>query len=152
MFVFTFHWIQGLILFVVLAESWVACQDAEVLLESPSAMAGVHIAEALSTFYPLFERYCIDAVLRYSVFPDIYHALDKVRISLIHTPQILSLSFPGRRIFHMHSSVLQLILLPSTAHRKQNRFVLEALFQLKRFRYVLFRFILSISVPLVSLT
>jgi len=55
MFVFTLRWIQGLIVFVVLAESWIACQDAEVLLESPSAMAGVHIAEALSTCYPLLK-------------------------------------------------------------------------------------------------
>jgi sterol 3beta-glucosyltransferase len=34
----------------VLVDSWEACQDADVLLESPSAMAGVHIAEALSEF------------------------------------------------------------------------------------------------------
>jgi hypothetical protein len=52
----------------------------------------------------------------------------------------------------MHSSVLQLILLPSTAHRKQRLFVLEARFQLKCFRYVLFRFILSTFVSLVSLS
>jgi sterol 3beta-glucosyltransferase len=32
----------------VLLESWEGCKDADVLLESPSAMAGVHIAEALS--------------------------------------------------------------------------------------------------------
>jgi sterol 3beta-glucosyltransferase len=31
----------------VLVDSWEQCQDADVLLESPSAMAGVHIAEAL---------------------------------------------------------------------------------------------------------
>jgi hypothetical protein len=31
----------------VLVDSWEQCKDAEVLLESPSAMAGVHIAEAL---------------------------------------------------------------------------------------------------------
>lgn len=29
-------------------DAWKACRDADVLLESPSAMAGVHIAEALS--------------------------------------------------------------------------------------------------------
>jgi hypothetical protein len=33
--------------FIVLVESWDQCKDADVLLESPSAMAGVHIAEAL---------------------------------------------------------------------------------------------------------
>jgi hypothetical protein len=32
---------------VVLVDSWEQCKDADVLLESPSAMAGVHIAEAL---------------------------------------------------------------------------------------------------------
>ena len=32
----------------VLLDSWEGCKDADVLLESPSAMAGVHIAEALS--------------------------------------------------------------------------------------------------------
>ena len=35
----------------VLQDSWEQCQGADVLLESPSAMAGVHIAEALSQFY-----------------------------------------------------------------------------------------------------
>ena len=33
---------------LVLMDSWEGCKDADVLLESPSAMAGVHIAEALS--------------------------------------------------------------------------------------------------------
>lgn len=37
-----------LILDLVLLDSWESCQGADVLLESPSAMAGVHIAEALS--------------------------------------------------------------------------------------------------------
>lgn len=31
----------------LLVDAWEACQDADVLIESPSAMAGVHIAEAL---------------------------------------------------------------------------------------------------------
>ncbi|KAL0960717.1 hypothetical protein HGRIS_005744 [Hohenbuehelia grisea] len=35
----------------LLVEAWEACKDADVLLESPSAMAGVHIAEALSIPY-----------------------------------------------------------------------------------------------------
>ena len=34
----------------MLVESWEQCKDADVLLESPSAMAGVHIAEALREF------------------------------------------------------------------------------------------------------
>ncbi|RDW73756.1 sterol 3-beta-glucosyltransferase [Coleophoma crateriformis] len=39
-------WIDGL-----LSSSWVACQDTDILIESPSAMAGIHIAEALSIPY-----------------------------------------------------------------------------------------------------
>ncbi|KAG6891346.1 hypothetical protein C0992_008461 [Termitomyces sp. T32_za158] len=35
----------------LLVDSWIACRDADVLLESPSAMAGVHIAEALGIPY-----------------------------------------------------------------------------------------------------
>jgi hypothetical protein len=38
---------ESLLLHTVLVESWEQCKDADVLLESPSAMAGVHIAEAL---------------------------------------------------------------------------------------------------------
>ncbi|WWD19120.1 hypothetical protein CI109_103578 [Kwoniella shandongensis] len=35
----------------VLLDSWNACQDSDVLIESPSTMAGVHIAEALKIPY-----------------------------------------------------------------------------------------------------
>lgn len=35
---------------IVLVDAWEQCQGADVLLESPSAMAGVHIAEALSMY------------------------------------------------------------------------------------------------------
>lgn len=34
----------------LLVDAWEACKDADVLLESPSAMAGVHIAEALRQY------------------------------------------------------------------------------------------------------
>jgi hypothetical protein len=40
---------ESLLLYTVLVDSWEQCKDADVLLESPSAMAGVHIAEALRT-------------------------------------------------------------------------------------------------------
>ena len=43
---------ESLIPFTVLVDSWEQCKDADVLLESPSAMAGVHIAEALRTLLP----------------------------------------------------------------------------------------------------
>jgi sterol 3beta-glucosyltransferase len=39
-------WIEDL-----LKTSWEACQDTDVLVESPSAMAGYHIAEALRIPY-----------------------------------------------------------------------------------------------------
>ncbi|PKS12321.1 hypothetical protein jhhlp_001621 [Lomentospora prolificans] len=35
----------------LLASSWVACQGSDLLIESPSAMAGIHIAEALGIPY-----------------------------------------------------------------------------------------------------
>ncbi|KAI9790045.1 MAG: Sterol 3-beta-glucosyltransferase [Piccolia ochrophora] len=35
----------------LLASAWSACQDSDVLIESPSAMAGIHIAEALRIPY-----------------------------------------------------------------------------------------------------
>lgn len=38
----------------VLHDAWDSCVDAEVLLESPYAMAGVHIAEALRKSPPLY--------------------------------------------------------------------------------------------------
>jgi hypothetical protein len=43
---------ESLILQTVLVDSWGQCKDADVLLESPSAMAGVHIAEALRMLLP----------------------------------------------------------------------------------------------------
>ncbi|TVY57926.1 Sterol 3-beta-glucosyltransferase [Lachnellula cervina] len=39
-------WIDGL-----LSSSWQACQDTDILIESPSAMGGIHIAEALKIPY-----------------------------------------------------------------------------------------------------
>ncbi|KAL5354193.1 Sterol 3-beta-glucosyltransferase [Pseudogymnoascus australis] len=39
-------WIDDL-----LSSSWLACQNSDVLIESPSAMAGIHIAEALGIPY-----------------------------------------------------------------------------------------------------
>ncbi|KAK9359489.1 hypothetical protein V1504DRAFT_457762 [Lipomyces starkeyi] len=35
----------------LLETSWIACQDTDVLIESPSAMAGIHVAEALQIPY-----------------------------------------------------------------------------------------------------
>ncbi|PYH97028.1 sterol 3-beta-glucosyltransferase [Aspergillus ellipticus CBS 707.79] len=39
-------WIDDL-----LSSAWIACQDSDLLIESPSAMAGIHIAEALRIPY-----------------------------------------------------------------------------------------------------
>ncbi|KAI4229645.1 MAG: hypothetical protein L6R36_000692 [Xanthoria steineri] len=35
----------------LLSSAWTACQDSDILIESPSAMAGIHIAEALGIPY-----------------------------------------------------------------------------------------------------
>ncbi|KAL9615535.1 MAG: hypothetical protein Q9167_000048 [Letrouitia subvulpina] len=35
----------------LLSSAWTACQDSDILIESPSAMAGIHIAEALEVPY-----------------------------------------------------------------------------------------------------
>ena len=43
---------ESLLVHTVLVDSWEQCKDADVLLESPSAMAGVHIAEALRMLLP----------------------------------------------------------------------------------------------------
>jgi hypothetical protein len=71
----------------VLVESWEQCKDAEVLLESPSAMAGVHIAEALRELNPdRLSTLLIRFALRYSVLPDLHYAVDKVlsKVAVCH--------------------------------------------------------------------
>lgn len=57
-----------LILQTVLVDSWGQCKDADVLLESPSAMAGVHIAEALRMLLPYGN--CVSRTL---IFLQTYH-------------------------------------------------------------------------------
>ncbi|PMY39577.1 hypothetical protein C1X70_30550, partial [Pseudomonas sp. FW305-53] len=39
-------WIDDL-----LSSAWIGCQGSDLLIESPSAMAGIHIAEALRIPY-----------------------------------------------------------------------------------------------------
>lgn len=48
--VLTFHQFRGWI-DDLLKTSWEACQGTDVLIESPSAMGGIHIAEALAIPY-----------------------------------------------------------------------------------------------------
>lgn len=66
--------------YIVLVDSWEQCKDADVILESPSAMAGVHIAEALResdralAFIDLTTDFCV----RYSILPNLHDALDEV--------------------------------------------------------------------------
>ena len=62
----------------MLVDAWESCKDADVLLESPSAMAGVHIAEALGECarFPL-ERSLLN-LSRHSLFSILYNALDEV--------------------------------------------------------------------------
>jgi hypothetical protein len=54
---------ESLILQTVLVDSWGQCKDADVLLESPSAMAGVHIAEALRMLLPY--AICVSRTLNF---------------------------------------------------------------------------------------
>jgi sterol 3beta-glucosyltransferase len=60
-------WIDGL-----LSTSWKACQGSDVLIESPSAMAGIHIAEALEI--PYFRAFTMPWT-RTRAYP---HAFDNV--------------------------------------------------------------------------
>ena len=48
----------------LLSSSWDACQGSDLLIESPSAMGGVHIAEALQI--PYYRAFTVSH-LRYSV-------------------------------------------------------------------------------------
>lgn len=67
-------------------DAWEACKDADVLLESPSAMAGVHIAEALGkpSQRVVFRNVQLISFLgRHSVFPNLHYALDKVRDTIL---------------------------------------------------------------------
>lgn len=59
---------EFLTLQTVLVDSWEQCKDADVLLESPSAMAGVHIAEALRMLLPY--AICVSRML---IFLQTYH-------------------------------------------------------------------------------
>ena len=68
------------LIFLVLEDAWAGCQGADVLLESPSAMAGVHIAEALSPscFNAVKMLVLNDFYPRDPLFSNIHDALDKV--------------------------------------------------------------------------
>lgn len=46
----------------LLVSSWEACQGTDLLIESPSTMAGVHIAEALQI--PFFRAFTMRECLR----------------------------------------------------------------------------------------
>ena len=63
----------------MLADAWKSCQDAEVLIESPYAMAGVHIAEALGMFQARGTTFSpSDSLDRHTLFPRLHHAMDEV--------------------------------------------------------------------------
>jgi hypothetical protein len=46
------------------SESWAACQDADILIESPSTMAGIHVAEALGIPYFRAFTSCVPPISR----------------------------------------------------------------------------------------
>lgn len=58
----------------MLVDAWEQCRDADVLIESPPAMAGVHIAEALS-MYPPSLRFAPLKLSRYPILPRVYDAM-----------------------------------------------------------------------------
>ena len=62
----------------VLADAWESCKDADVLLESPSAMAGVHIAEALGKHVRFALKRSLLNLSRHPLFSILYNALDEV--------------------------------------------------------------------------
>lgn len=64
-------WIDGL-----LNSAWEACQGADVLIESPSAMAGLHIAESLQI--PYFQAFSMPWT-RTRAFPHAFAATDNHR-------------------------------------------------------------------------
>ena len=66
--------------YIVLVDSWEQCKDADVILESPSAMAGVHIAEALRESDRALASidFTTDFCVRYSILPNLHDALDEV--------------------------------------------------------------------------
>ena len=74
---------ESLILHTVLVDSWEQCKDADVLLESPSAMAGVHIAEALRMLLP----YTILCTSRALILLQTFHTSGR-------------LPCPGQSMFH----------------------------------------------------
>lgn len=63
----------------VLVDAWEQCKDADVLLESPSAMAGVHIAEALGKHMLMSGKAASTADSRFyrdSLLPNLHYAMD----------------------------------------------------------------------------
>ncbi|KAJ7044079.1 glycosyltransferase family 1 protein [Mycena alexandri] len=77
----------------LLLDSWESCQGADVLLESPSAMSGVHIAEALNI--PYFRTFTMPWT-KTSEFP---HAF--------LSPPVESPTFNAASYFHSKSSPLR---------------------------------------------
>ena len=68
----------------MLADAWKSCQDAEVLIESPYAMAGVHIAEALGTFHARGTTVSSsDPHVRHTLLPCLHHAMDEVSYTVV---------------------------------------------------------------------
>ena len=74
----------------LLKSAWTACQDTDVLIESPSAMAGLHIAEALQipyfraftmpwSRYAELDRLCALTAIRTRAYPHAF-AVPEVKL------------------------------------------------------------------------
>lgn len=58
----------------LLNSSWEACQNTDLLIESPSAMGGIHIAEALRI--PYFRAFTVSPARRHLLSTDEADAVD----------------------------------------------------------------------------
>jgi hypothetical protein len=102
---------QPIIPQAVLEDSWKQCQDADVLIESPSAMAGVHIAEALSRSslhsFPFGRLYDVIS-LRDTLYSMFHNAVGISTLPRRHLAYTLVSDGPGLTNMLTHSSVLRL--------------------------------------------
>lgn len=70
----------------LLQSAWEACQGTDLLIESPSTMAGVHIAEALQI--PFFRAFTMRESFAVDLYTDLTVALQR-GLEHVHTPMRL---------------------------------------------------------------
>ncbi len=86
----------------LLKSSWEACQGTDVLIESPSAMGGIHIAEALRI--PYFRAFTMPWT-RTRAYPHAFAVPEhKVRTSVALNSRRLTGNSDGRRL-QLHGTI-----------------------------------------------